>query len=70
MKNGLDGQCVFHNNKFVITIKNNLPEYYSIDVLLHEWSHVVSWDKEKDIHGLEWGKAYSKVYRKFLEWSS
>ena len=63
-----DGECGLTNDKFIIKIKKSLPEYYSIDVLIHEYGHALSWEKEKDQHGLEWGKAYSKIYRKFLEW--
>lgn len=68
LKKEHDGEAIFNKNKFLIKINKNLSEPYSIDVLLHEWGHIISWDKESDLHGLKWGKAYSKVYRKFLEW--
>jgi hypothetical protein len=68
LPNGIDGDCRFKNNKFLIRIEKKLPEYYAIDVLLHEISHVLSWEKEYDFHGIIWGKSYSVVYRKFLEW--
>lgn len=63
----LDGQCELKDNKFLIKINRNLPENYSIDVVLHEVAHAVAWEKDSDIHGNNWGKAYSKVYRLFLE---
>lgn len=65
----LDGTCSFNGKRFVIKIKKTLPEYYAIDVVIHEIAHAMAWDKEKDVHGVMWGKAYSKVYRLFLkEW--
>jgi len=67
LRNGLDGQCEKINDRFIIKINTNLIENYSIDVLLHEWAHALAWGKDADIHGPNWGKAYSKVYRMFLE---
>lgn len=67
IREGLDGLCEKKNNRFTIKINPNLNENYSIDVLIHEVAHVVAWDKDSDIHGPNWGRAYSKVYRLFLE---
>lgn len=67
LKNGLDGICEKVNDRFFIRINKDLPENYSIDVLIHEVAHAVAWEKDADIHGLNWGKAYSRVYRMFLE---
>jgi hypothetical protein len=67
IRDGLDGQCEKKNNKFLIKVSSNLNENYSIDVLIHEVAHAVAWDKDTDIHGPNWGRAYSKVYRLFLE---
>jgi len=67
IRNGLDGLCEKRNDKFVIKVSSNLGENYSIDVLIHEVAHAVAWDKDTDIHGPNWGRAYSKVYRLFLE---
>ena len=67
LRDGLDGQCEKNKDRFLIKINVDLPENYSIDVLLHEIAHALSWDKDADIHGPSWGKAYSKVYRMFLE---
>ena len=67
IREGLDGLCEKKNDRFVIKVNINLTENYSIDVLIHEVAHAVAWDKDADIHGPNWGKAYSKVYRLFLE---
>lgn len=62
-----DGDCELRDNKFRIRVQRSLPEHEAIETLLHEWGHVLAWDKGKDPHGDEWGKAYSKVYRLFLK---
>jgi hypothetical protein len=67
IKEGLDGLCEKRDNKFVIKVSTNLGENYSIDVLIHEVAHAVAWGKDADIHGVNWGRAYSRVYRLFLE---
>lgn len=67
LRQGLDGQCEKKNNRFIIKVNPKLSENYSIDVLIHEVAHAVAWDKDTDIHGPNWGRAYSKVYRLFLE---
>jgi hypothetical protein len=67
LRDGLDGQCEKVKNKFLIKINVKLPENYSIDVLIHEVAHALAWDKDADVHGPNWGRAYSKVYRMFLE---
>jgi hypothetical protein len=67
LREGLDGLCEKQDDRFVIKVNTNLSENYSIDVLIHEVAHVLAWDKDSDVHGPNWGKAYSKVYRMFLE---
>jgi hypothetical protein len=64
---GFDGLCELKNNGFLLRIDKNLPENHSVDVLIHEFAHAVAWGKDTDVHGPNWGKAYSKVYRLFLE---
>ena len=66
----LDGDCRLKEERFYIRIDKMLPEYYAIDVLLHEFAHCLAWGKDNDHHGPNWGKSYSLVYRTFLEWSS
>lgn len=67
LKSSLDGQCEIKDDAFYIKINRILSENYSIDVMIHEVAHAVAWDKDTDVHGPNWGKAYSKVYRLFLE---
>ena len=42
----IDGDCAFRKGKFYIRIDKKLPEYYAIDVLLHEVAHCLAWDQE------------------------
>lgn len=72
LPNTLYGDCSLINNKkkrreFFIRINNVLNEESAIDILVHEWAHILAWDAPGDDHGEAWGKAYSKVYRIYLK---
>lgn len=71
MPKDLDGDCGFNRAKstFLVRIEKSLSENAAIETLLHEVAHCLAWDKDKEDHGPNWGKAYSIVYRKFLEWN-
>lgn len=62
----LDGSCEMKGNKYLIKIKSELPEAHAIDVLIHEVAHAQAWGEGDDVHGEEWGKAYSLMYRLYL----
>ncbi len=67
-----DGDCTLNRKKgsFLVRIEKSLSETAAIETLLHEVAHCLAWDKDYDEdHGPSWGKAYSVVYRKFLEWN-
>ena len=74
LRKDMDGYCQLKNNKFIIRINKTLNENQAIDTLLHEVAHCLSWSEvhetTHEFHGLHWGKAYSIVYRKFLDWNS
>lgn len=64
----LDGDCQLKTDKFQIRINRDLQEHEAIETLLHEWAHVIAWDRcPTDEHCDEWGKAYSRIYRAFLK---
>ncbi len=63
----LDGLCHFTGEHFYIKINKDLSEEHCVDVALHEVAHAMAWDKKGDDHGPNWGIAYSKIYRKFLD---
>lgn len=69
MPRGYDGDCRLTDKGFLIRIEKSFPEHFAIDILLHEYAHALAWDKESDVHGPTWGRAYSTVYRKYLEWN-
>ena len=60
-----DGDCQLVKGVFQIRVNHKLPEYYAVDIFIHELSHAVAWSERID-HGPQWGIAYSKIYRMFL----
>ncbi len=73
MKEGIQGTCSLYKKTFYIRLDRNLPEDYLLDVLIHEWSHSISWNYlmetidedsfDEKCHDASWGVAYSQVYR-------
>ena len=54
--------------KFWIRIDRRVSEQYAFLLLVHEFAHAMSWDKQQKDHGIEWGKAVSRVYCVYLKW--
>lgn len=67
MSDDLDGECEYYKGQYTIKINRTLNEAHAIDVLMHEIAHAMSWNTEANDHGRQWGIAYSKVYRMFLD---
>lgn len=68
LSNRLDGDCLLMEDHYRIRINRALSENEAIDTLIHEYSHVLAWNRcNTDYHCNEWGKAYSRIYRKFLK---
>lgn len=69
MAKTLDGDCEFDAKRkcFLIRINKGLNEQHSIDVAIHEIAHAMAWGLDNDWHGSNWGRCYSKIYRKFLD---
>ena len=42
-----------------------------IDTIIHEWAHVLTWfgAEVHEDHSAEWGMAYARIYRTFIEWN-
>jgi len=56
---------------FRVRIKANQPLSAKLDTVMHEHAHVLTWfgsEAEIEDHGAEWGIAYARIYRMFLEW--
>lgn len=68
MSSKFNGYCFQQRGKFYIRIHRELEEEAAISILIHEIAHVLSWHVKED-HGFGWGRAYSKAYRDFLEWT-
>lgn len=62
----VSGECDKKGKKFFVTINNKSPEAEQIQTLIHEVAHMIAWD-DPDDHGNKWGKAYSKVYKIYLD---
>lgn len=69
MGEGNPGDCDYlGKNKFRIRINNTVELDEQLLWLLHEVAHVLSWhSKGKDDHNADFGKAYAKCYRIYLE---
>lgn len=59
------------DGRFVIKIRKDLCEGGQIAFLIHEMSHVVSWesDTHQSDHGPMFGLAYSEVWQSYLRWT-
>lgn len=60
------GDCDKKDDHYLIRVSKNLPEYFAIDVLIHEVAHALAWNTKQDDHWYGWGIAFSKVYRLYL----
>lgn len=60
----MDGYCKkINTNTFIIKINKDLTEKHSIDVLIHEISHIPLLIKNIIDHNDEWGISYANIYR-------
>ncbi len=64
------GSAELIDNCFRIEISCALNLNMKLEILLHEWAHVISWFGAgyKEDHPGEWGLAYARIYREFLVW--
>ena len=67
MKNGDIGECRWTGKRYIIKVDRKASLTSKTDTLLHELAHAVSWRKEADDHGEEWGIAYSLLYRMYVK---
>lgn len=64
------GTCQKRGDVFFISIHKDLNDELAIHILVHELAHMITWDKcieSEEIHDDRWGKAYSKVYRLYVD---
>lgn len=62
--------CEFTGKNFVIRLRKNQSHVLLVDSLIHEWAHALTWfGADEDFHGPEWGLAYARIYRAFLQWN-
>lgn len=75
------GRCARRKSRFVVALNAAMNEHDSVDTLLHEWAHALSWhlvldrlsreldsqaDFEQASHDELWGCAYSRVWRTYI----
>lgn len=64
--------CVeYAEARFHIKINRKQSFNLKVDALIHEWAHILVWHgaEAQEDHSSEWGIAYAKIYRTFLEWN-
>jgi hypothetical protein len=62
------GYVTKERNTFEVILADNLTEYETEHVLLHEWAHVLGWRPYHPLqgdHGGDWGVWYATIWRKF-----
>jgi hypothetical protein len=64
------GYTIFAD-EFLLCINNKQSFPLRIDTLIHEWAHALTWfgAETHEDHSAEWGLAYAKIYRLFVEWN-
>lgn len=64
IREGLEerGSATIINRKAYIRLCRGMSYPHAVDVLCHEWAHLLAWDAESP-HGDEWGKAFAMLYR-------
>ncbi len=71
MKDYGDTDFCMKTLRFFVRIKKGQPLGVKLDSLQHEWAHALTWegaDTYIEEHSPEWGVAYAKIYRTFLQW--
>ena len=68
------GELVEERGVWVIRVNKQQSMSLRIDTLLHEYAHALSLgvlkgEEYEEPHSPEWGVAYARVYRAFLEWN-
>lgn len=64
------GSAELAGGRFKIEIGNKLCIRVKLEVLIHEWAHIISWFGAGHVedHPDDWGLAYAKIYRAFIDW--
>lgn len=60
-----------YEKRFYVKINRKQSYKLRIDTLIHEWAHCLTWfgaETDED-HSSEWGLAYARIYRTFIEWN-
>lgn len=67
-----NGLSSLDKGEFLIEISRKQSYNLRMDALMHEWAHILTWFGESfrsEEHSAEWGVAYAKILRTWLEWN-
>ena len=68
----LQGEAEYNGKVFTIKIRGGVSFDLKVDALIHEYAHCLTWFGEsfqQEEHSSEWGIAYAKIYRTYIEWN-
>lgn len=60
---GAFGDCTVKDGKAVIRIARGMPRSLALEVLAHEYAHLLSHDYHGRNHDAVWAVAYAEVYK-------
>jgi hypothetical protein len=67
------GFTTFSDNikSFYVHINRDKSLSLRLDTVIHEWAHVLTWfgAGQDDDHSAEWGIAYARIYRAWVDWN-
>ena len=60
------GETIQYPTHYKVRINNEYTKDEMVETLIHEWAHLLSWGKDEDDHGDNWGIALALLYRTIL----
>jgi hypothetical protein len=63
-------ECFAKSRRYVIKVRKEMTEQETVDTLIHEWAHMMSWSAQDDRdhhplageHDAVWGVWYARIY--------
>ncbi len=56
------------SSSFIIRINANMWFDMTVDTLLHEWAHALTWFNDEEPHSDVWGVTHAKILREYYYW--
>ena len=64
VKEGVDGDCRFVEDRFLIAISETCPDELTAETLIHEWAHAINWHIPGSPHH---SRVFQAVERRLLK---